>query len=239
MSDTALIILIGLIIAIPVSMILGKVYKDHAKHVKEGIHFIHHFVPKTLRMPPYTISPYFNRYPDKDRWMEDYWRMCATIDDPFMRELASEVEKECEGKSDAYKAGYILKITQCLYTYEKDSKVYGQQDRWQFPVCTAYLRTGDCEDGAFFGAGLSRLCGLDAIVIYQKGHALYGVCVDGIGMKVTHDGKEYLKCETTSILPLGFTLHEGAVLGTYDVKVPSPDFIEKRTYIDQYGKYKQ
>ena len=238
--ETVLILLVLALIAIPVSMIFGKIYKNSAKNVKEGIRFIYRFIPRHLPMPDVHTSTFFNRYPDKsNKWTTDMWRMCPTINDPWLIELSKIVDKECEGKSDRYKAGYILAITQCLYTYKKDVDTYGQTDRWQFPVCTAYLRTGDCEDGAFFGAGLSKLCGLDTIVIYENGHALYGVNVKGFGFKVTHNDKHYLKCETTSILPLGIVLNDKPTIGTYDIVDVTSEFMTDRTFHDDFAKYKE
>ena len=236
---TILIVIIVLLLGMVAYILIGKLYKDTRKNVKDGIHFSYHLIPRKLDMPSYTLSPYFNRYPDKkSRWTPEFWNICPTIDDPWLKELAQEVDKACEGKSDRYKAGYILKIAQCIYTYESDKKVYNETDRWQFPVCTAYLRHGDCEDGAFIGAGLSLLCGLDTIVIYEEGHALYGVNVKGFGMRVKHKDASYLKCETTAILPLGITLSGNKVLGTYNIYAPAKDFIKSRTFIDQYDKYK-
>ena len=236
---SALICFILLIVASVLSLAFGVFYKKTRKNVKNGIHFIYHLVPRSLEMPSFTDSPYFNRYPDKaSKWTVDLWSMCPTIDDPWLKELAKEVEEQCKGKSDKYKAGYILKIAQCIYTYEKDQKIYGQADRWQFPVCTAYLRTGDCEDGSFIGAGLSHLCGLDTVVIYEEGHALYGVNVKGFGFKVKYGNKSYLKCETTSILPIGMVLSNKTVKGIYEVKAPRDKFIEDLTFIDQFDKYK-
>lgn len=236
---TVLILFVIALIAGLADLLIGKLYKSTRKNVKDGIHFIFRFMPQKLPMPTFKQSSLMNMYPDKsNKWTTDMWRMCPSINDEWMKELARLVNERCVGKSDKYKAKYILKIAQCIYSYEHDSKVYGKNDVWQFPVCTAYLRTGDCEDGALFGAGLSKLCGLDTIMIYQEKHALYGVAVSGFGMKVTHNDKHYLKCETTSILPLGITFSEGKVLGTYDVIPMTPEFYQDRTYHDSFDKYK-
>ena len=220
-------------------IVLGKIYKNTRKNVKKGIRFSYRLIPRKLDMPDYIQSPYFNRYPMKnERWTEDYWRFCATVHDPFMKAIASQILEKTKGKSDRYRAGYILKVAQCIYTYESDKDIYGQTDRWQFPICTAYIRTGDCEDGSFIGAGLSYLCGLDTVVIYRTGHALYGVNVKGFGMRIEHNGKRYLQCETTAILPLGITLSSGAFKKAYDIQIPPEDFISNYTFIDQFDKYK-
>ena len=238
--DILIAFLLGIVL-ICILFIAGYFYKMTRQNVKNGISFVYHLLPKKLPMPVMTQSPYFNRYPDKSRkWTRDYWSMCPCIDDPWMRELAKEIDEACKGKSERYKAGYILKIAQCIYTYKSDKKIYEEIDRWQYPVCTAYLRTGDCEDGTFIGAGLSYLCGLDTIVMHTQGHALYGVNVKGFGlMSVKFDGKRYLLCETTTLLPIGMTLCSEQVQEAYYVKMPRTDFISELSFIDQYDKYKK
>lgn len=74
-------------------------------------------------------------------------------------------------------------------------------------------------------------------MVSVKGHALYAVNVNGFGMKVKHDGKKYLLCETTAVLPLGICLSEKELRGTYDVLDPPEDYIERYTTYDTFDKY--
>lgn len=239
-TEIVIIAIVICLILAPLSLLAGKLIKDHSYKVKDGIVFFYHLMPKRLDMPDFKTSPYFNRYPNKAQWDVKYWSASPTVDDPFMKAIADQIMKKTEGKSDKYRAGYILKVAQCLYTYKHDDEVYGKPDVWQFPVCTAYLRTGDCEDGSFFGACLSHLCGLDAKMIYITGHAMYGVHVDGFGKRYEYEGKKYLICETTSILPIGFSLTSGSLQGIYPImENPSYFFLDDAHMVsDDFDKYR-
>lgn len=207
--------------------------KQTARYRKD-FWFFYHFIPRHIKCPDYKQSKYYDRFPIRS---SQNYKYDATIDDPFMIELASEINKKIGNKSDKYKAGYILKLVQHGYTYQSDTKTYGSSDKNQFPVCTSLIHIGDCEDGAFLGAGLSTLCGLDQAIIYVYGHMAYGVQVNGFGWKFSHEGKKYLWCETTSVLPIGMHSNELKVLGTYTPTEPPEDFIYKCTEIDDFDKY--
>lgn len=164
--------------------------------------------------------------------------MASVVNDPWMQFLAKELDAKIGKRSDCYKAGYILKLVQYGYRYQKDSKTYGVTERWAFPVCTAYLHVGDCEDGALLGAGLSYLLGLDVIMIQKEGHALYGVACKGFGMKYGYNGKSYLLCETTGIYPLGISLNDRRYIAGHDIGIPSDDYLEKHTYVESFDNIK-
>lgn len=233
--ETILIAFLMVLLFALFQLIAGRIIKSRAKN-QTDIVFRYRFKKYRLMMPDVTESKYFDRFPKKDGTQ---WNYGPAIDDPFMQKLADDVMMIISKKSDRYKAGFILRLTQYLYTYQKDIQTYGDSERYAFPVCTAYLRVGDCEDGALFGASLSRICGLDTILIHNEGHLLYGVRVKGFGMKISHNGKNYLKCETTGILPIGLTLNDGKFLDAYDVEYPPEDYVKKHTYIDEFDKYRK
>lgn len=232
--ETILIGIIAVMILVLLQLVIGRVIKNRAKYHAD-IEFRFRFKKYILMMPDVKESKYYNRFPKKDGTQ---WNYGPVIDDPFMQKIADDVIMLTIDKSERYKAGFILRLTQCLYTYQKDTKTYGVSEKYAFPVCTAYMKVGDCEDGALFGASLSKLCGLDAVVIHNEGHVLYGVNVKGFGMKVTHNGRNYLKCETTGILPLGLTLNDGKFLGAYSIDVPPEDYIKAHTYEESFEKFK-
>lgn len=196
--------------------------------------FVHHLIPRIVKMPELETSKYFDRFP--------YYRSsmyCPTIDDPIMKELANNITRICNGKSDRYKASYILSLVQQGYRYQSDTKTYGKSEKFAFPVCTMYLKKADCEDGAFLGASLSKLCGLDTVIIDVVGHIAYGVNVPGIGCKVEHNGKKYLWCESTFTLPIGFHINDKKMEGIYDVEIPPNEWLYTNTYQDGFSKYKK
>lgn len=87
------------------------------------------------------------------------------------------------------------------------------------------------------GAGLCALLGIDTQVIFVYGHQAYGVRVNGFGCKFKHDGKNYLWCESTSIMPMGVHLNDKQIIGTYTPEVPKEDYIEKHTKYDPFYRY--
>lgn len=197
---------------------------------REDFKFCYHFIPRTVKRPDCHKSIYFNRFPKKDGTQ---WTQAMTPDDPWIQELAVELEKKIGNKSDKYKAGYILKLVQYGYKYQSDTKTFGEE-RWAFPVCTAYLHAGDCEDGALLGASLSYLLGLDVIMIHKEGHALYGVNVRGFGMRYKFEDTSYLICETTGIYPIGISMHDRAYIKGYKFWKMDADYIEKHTYVGSF-----
>lgn len=196
--------------------------------------FFYHFIPRHVKRPQCQISQYYDKFPYAD---SEYWSCGMTLDDKFMIQLADELNKKIGNKSDKYKAGYILKLVQSGYTYQSDYKTYGKTDQRAFPVCTSLIHVGDCEDGAMLGAGLCQLMGIDTQVIFVTGHQAYGVRVNGFGCKFKHDGKTYLWCESTSILPMGICENKKQIIGTYTPKIPQEDYIQNHTRYDAFYRY--
>lgn len=233
--------MIGEAIIIGLCLFLGlfiwHIYLKHSDILvkRKDFWFVYHFIPRRVKMPDCKTSKYFNRFPDKDGTQ---WSSAVTLDDPWLRELAGNIEKKIGRKSDRYKAGYILKLTQYAYRYKRDIDTYGVSEKWAFPVCTAYLRVGDCEDGTLLGAGLSHLLGIETITIQKEGHALYGVKVKGFGMRYEYKGESYLICETTGILPMGISFSETRYLGGHELRM-EPDYLEKHTYVESFNNYRR
>ena len=153
--------------------------------------------------------------------------------------LAESVKGKVEGKTDAYKAGYILALVQQNVTYRSDTKTFGKAEKYGFPICTAYLRGCDCEDSAYLGASLSHLIGLDVAMFRVPGHMTYGVYLGGKGTCLEHDGKRYTICETTSSFPPGLYSGETLVLLSCNLKAPPEDYIRNRTFEEDFTQYKR
>lgn len=214
---------------------LGFLFKHIARHTTDFI-FFYRCIPRKVKRPDCKMSKYYDRFPTKDGTQ---WEYAPVIDDPWMKELADNVMKKIGKKSDRYRANYILHLVQYAYTYEKDKETYGTSEKWAFPVCTGFLHVGDCEDGALLGAGLSKLCGLDTVMISMWGHALYGVNVKGFGKRVEYEGKQYVMCETTAPVPMGISTVSGRFLGAYEVLYPPIDYLTTHTYEDGFEQYKE
>ena len=145
-------------------------------HSKTGsFRFLYRGLYRTVPCPSYADSTYWNRFPNNTSASTHDFTYHGTIDDPFVTALAESVKGKVEGKTDAYKAGYILALVQQNVTYRRDTKTFGKAEKYGFPICTAYLRGCDCEDSAYLGASLSHLIGLDVAMFRVPGHMTYGV----------------------------------------------------------------
>lgn len=235
--DIASAILIGImIVSLGTIVLMGLAYlmKKLARYTTDFI-FWYRCIPRRVERPDCKESKYYGRFPYKDG---THWEYANCQDDPWLKDLAHTVMQRTKGRSDRYKANYILHLTQYAYTYQKDMKTYGTSEKWAFPVCTGYLHIGDCEDGALFGASLSRACGLDVVMVSVVGHAMYAVNVKGFGKRVEHDGKKYLLCETTAPLPMGLC-SLGRLNGCFEVLYPPIDYMLNHTYEDSFEQYKK
>lgn len=216
--------------------LISLIVKDTAvKRRGKDVWFPVSFIPHRIRVPSVEKSKYKDLFPKKT--IPLVYHNAPTIDDEVLKEIVRQMESRIGKRSDRYKARYILSFVQMAIRYSKDGATYGVSEKYAFPCCTLHLRQGDCEDMALLGAGLSRLMGLDVIVIHVEGHVAYGVNVDGFGKKVEFDGKKYLWAEPTGIFPLGCAFNDRPLLGCYYPKTPEEYYINLHTYEDSFDKY--
>ena len=209
-------------------------------HSKTGsFRFLYRGLYRTVPCPSYADSAYWNRFPNNTSASTHDFTYHGTIDDPFVMALAESVKGKVEGKTDAYKAGYILALVQQNVTYRKDTKTFGKAEKYGFPICTAYLRGCDCEDSAYLGASLSHLIGLDVAMFRVPGHMTYGVYLGGKGTCLEHDGKRYTICETTGSFPVGLYSGEMQVLLSCNLETPPEDYIRNHTFEEDFKQYKR
>lgn len=187
--------------------------------------FVYHLIPRKVRCPDLTASPYWGRFPsERDQ------AVCPTIDDPVLKELADTLSGKTRFMTERGRAKYILAFIQQNVTYRLDSNTFGKAEVYAFPVCTLYLRGNDCEDSGFLGACLCKLVGLDAVVVRVTGHIAYGVNVKGWGKRFAHGDKTYVWCEGTGVFPMGWYTGNMDIQEVSNVVEPSEDYIETSTY---------
>lgn len=118
-----------------------------------------------------------------------------------------------------YFADYILAFVQEAADYAYDSREFGQEEYWQYPVETLYRGYGDCEDTSILASAIySHLSTMDgakdwilgASVLLLPGHAMVGVDVygglTGMGLyKIAVGSSEHYVGETTIDDPGSYT----------------------------------
>lgn len=226
---------IVLIVAILFLVWLGvPILLKSVAHKRDGDYwFFYHFMLHRIKRPNLESSQYYDRFPKEKEFVYG-----ATLDDYVLTSLAQTIMENTKGKSAHYRAGYILAFVQQSATYRKDIETYGEQEMYEFPICTLFLRGVDCEGVAFLGLALSTLCGIDSALIRTQGHVAYGVNIEGHGTRFDHDGKFYLWCEGTSTFPMGIYSGNRAPLGTWTPEVPPSNFIADNTYELMFAKFK-
>lgn len=232
-----LILLFGVIavcLLVFADQILAQTTK-HKAHRETGVYTVwYHLRRYTVPRPSLQESPYWDRFPNTKNYCYG-----GTLDDPVLKELADSIMYIADGRSNRWMAGFILALVQQNCTYRTDYETFGDSERYAFPICAMYLRGNDCEDSAYWGCALSRLCGLDAVMVRVKGHMAYGVYVLGIGVTFKHADKTYIWCESTSTNPMGIYTGNRDIQGTYDLLLPPEGFIELQTHEDSFERYKR
>lgn len=209
-------------------------------HSKAGDYrFVYRLRYRTVPCPTLSESRYWNRFPRDASASSHQFEYGGTVDDDVMRTMADMIADRVDGKSDAYKAGFILAMVQQNCTYRKDAVTFGKTEKYAFPVCTAYLRGCDCEDSAYWGACLSQLIGLDVAMFRVYGHMTYGVYLGGKGTCLEHDGKAYTICETTGFLPVGIYTQNKDIRASFKLSVPEEGWFDTETVTEDFAQYKK
>lgn len=244
MSDEGLDVMVDIVTSALVALVAvltlflvnetAKLVLKRTAHSESGcLRVLYRFRTYRVECPALYGSPYFDRFPSSKRYIYE-----GTLDDPVLAELAGCIMEATRGRSERWRAGFILALVQQNVTYRSDSDTYGVSERYAFPVCALYLRAGDCEDSAYLGCALSRLCGIQSAIVRVDGHVAYGCFVRSIGYTFVHCGMTYIWCESTSVLPMGWYLGNRDIMGTYDLLNPPSGYIENGTFVDSFAKYK-
>ena len=125
-----------------------------------------------IDVPPMYLSTYHLQIHDSDA---TYLKYFATLDDPVVKQIAEDFEDLCKGKSIYFKAHCLQAMIQQNVKYISDSRRFGLENCWCFPVRTLVTKCGDCEDSALLYASIAINIGLDVALIYFPTHMLVGV----------------------------------------------------------------
>lgn len=113
--------------------------------------------------------------------------------------LYPSLRKTISGMNERDAVEILLNWVQTAFTYEYDSKVWGQ-DRAFFAQETLYYPYSDCEDRSILFSRLVRdLAGLDVVLLYYPGHLATAVAFNGDvkGDYLTYNGRKYVVCDPT------------------------------------------
>lgn len=117
-----------------------------------------------------------------------------TNDDRYVKELAKDLMGLTVNWNQQDRADFVLSFVQDSITYESDSKNYGEQEWWTFPLETLYMGSGDCEDSSFlFCAIMNEMTyggeRYDVAMFLMDGHMAAGVGLSDFECKSFWDPK--------------------------------------------------
>ena len=135
----------------------------------------------------------------------DYIANYHTVDDPVLRDIASQLMALGSGMGRADLARFVLSFAQSV-PYVDDTASAGTGEYWKYPLETLWDGGGDCEDKTILCDTLLMICGYDVAFILFTDHAMSAVAVDADGNSVVSDeGVRYYLCETTNGWDIGVT----------------------------------
>ena len=121
-----------------------------------------------------------------------------TVNDPYIAQIAEELETFSQGHSSLWKAGLALAFVQQCIEYDQ-TEVDDDVEYWRYPLETLFESKGDCEDTSFLFATIAMKMGYDCCTIIFNDHMTAGVVVEGCdGYYYETKNKHYYYCETTS-----------------------------------------
>ena len=148
----------------------------HNKSVHGGSNskliWYYHLRRYKINVPPIYLSTYHLQVHDSEVKNLQYF---ATLDDPVVKQIAEDFDDICKGRSMNFRIHCLQAMIQQNVKYVSDSKRFGLENCWCFPVRTLVTKCGDCEDSALLFAGIAANLGIDVALIYFPTHMLVGV----------------------------------------------------------------
>ena len=170
---------------------------------------------------PSGLEDYYGSVPVPRMGIEQYRAFTFVMpDDPAVRALADRIVEATPMMSDLFRADFTVAVVHSIIEYRSDADVHGASDYWQYPAETLISGEGDCEDHAFLLASLLEAMGMDTVLVFENGHVLVGVDVDGRdGNSVGYGGNQYLTADSTN----GYRLGSSTVQPLFVVPSDSPN----------------
>lgn len=216
LGEILCVILIGYITYIGLTIFAYKHNKSIHGGSNSKLVWYYHHRKYTIDVPPLYLSTYHLQIHDSDFKNLKYF---ATLDDPVIKQIAEDFDELCKGKSTYFKAHCLQAMIQQNVKYVSDSKRFGLENCWCFPVRTLVTKCGDCEDSALLYASIAVNIGLDIALIYFPTHMLVGVKFCEVCA--------YIPLELTGYMPVNASM-KIAVGGKIVIpEYPSEEFISR------------
>jgi hypothetical protein len=140
------------------------------------------------------IKKIFNNYPVVD--YATYFNI--PLSNPTYHSLVPLLKKNIGKMSNKDGVDYLMRFTRYAFTYEADTKNYGQEKRLS-PEQTLLYDNSDCEDrAALFFYLVKEIYNLPMIVLSYPEHITIAVQFDKLsGSPIVYNGKNYWVCEPT------------------------------------------
>lgn len=149
-----------------------------------------------------------------------------TIDDPVLIEIAEKLSEMSKGKSEKWRANFLLAFVQQNVKYGYTIDTYGDDPYWALPIQTLCKRVGDCKATTSLYCGLAKLMGIKVRYFVVKDHAVPGIKETTIEGRILKDGEDvWYPVETTSYMPItgAFTMST-RVRRSADIVAPGSSF---------------
>ena len=219
-----IIVLLFIILGLTTHTVVLHMIKNSSNKREGKFFWVYHFIPHWIKVD-LTKSKYYGMGTNTIRkytFMSSY----PTVDDEVVKEIASQLNKMCKGKSERYKAGMILAFVQQNVKYVSDKSQYDYMDYWAIPIQTLVSRKGDCEDTAILYCSIAYNLGIQVMFTIVPGHAFASVKQQGL-TDIIIDGERWCPMETTSSIPL-LGYYHGKKTVTYfaEPSTPTQSFID-------------
>lgn len=153
----------------------------------------------TVECMDFKKSPYYGLFPTIQKF--DFLPYYSTVDDPVIIDVAKQLSRQLEGRSDRTKVAVALSFVQQNIKYVSDESRFGK-DVWELPIYTISEKMADCDGMSNLFTSIAYNMGLDIVTVCITGHMCSAVNLEGAhGVSYKLDGVDYYHVETTADLP--------------------------------------
>jgi hypothetical protein len=206
--ELACIILVGYFVCIGTDILLYRYNKSVHGGSNTKLIWYYRLRRYVIDVPPIYLSTYHLQVHESESENLKYF---ATLDDPVIKQITEDFDDICKGKSLNFRIHCLQAMIQQNVKYISDSRRFGLENCWCFPIRTLTTKCGDCEDSALLYAGIAANLGIDVALIYFPTHMLVGVKF----------------CDTCAYIPLELT-------GYMPVNAPIKTAVGGKVVIPEY-----
>ena len=188
-----------LILVLSLAYMMIQVLNKHI--IKTNFFWFYRGVPYFMKKVDLTESQYYNKRVISSQYKYVYMADYPTVDDVVIKKIANQLNDMCAGRSESYKAGFLLAFVQQNFKYVHDLSQYDFEEYWAIPIETLESRKGDCEDTSLLYSALAYNMGLKVVTRRVIGHVFPAV-PNGMFTKVKVADEYFYPAETTGVLAI-------------------------------------